>query len=357
MQNMNLYRIRQLIDQSILDFSLDLSGFCVLTEAATGYYMFTPIIAALARADYVLALTKDSEYGKASDIRENTMKLARDWNVDDRIHIIYDRNHELIGSADIITNLGFVRPIDSNFLKRLKKTAVIPLMWETWEFRDEDIDLKECRRLQIPVLGTNEQHPALRIFDYIGYIALKLLLEAEIEILNTKVAILGKGEFAHQVHNTLKTARADVHLIFQENCKNFNIEKTKKILSQIDALIVVEHHEKKELIGAKGLLTPKEISELNKYITVIHICGNVDQNTLIKNGIRCWPRRFAGAGHMSVTTDYIGPKPLIRLHAAGLTVGAFLAHAQRGSPSAFDSEMQVLANVQLAQGFKGYHFT
>ena len=228
-------------------------------------------------------------------------------------------------------------------------------MWETWEFRDEDIDLKECRRLQIPVLGTNEQHPDLRIFDYIGYIALKLLLEAEIEILNTKIAILGKGEFAHQVHNTLKTARADVHLIFQENCKNFNIEKTKKILSQIDALIVVEHHEKNELIGAKGLLTPKEISELNKYITVIHICGNVDQNTLIKNGIRCWPRRFAGAGYMSVTTDYIGPKPLIRLHTAGLKVGEAMARVRLKGLNGLEAELAVMQEIPLAQGFQGHH--
>jgi hypothetical protein len=52
---MNLNRIKRLINKSILDFSLDLSGFYVLTEAASGYYMFTPIIAALAQADYVLA--------------------------------------------------------------------------------------------------------------------------------------------------------------------------------------------------------------------------------------------------------------------------------------------------------------
>lgn len=353
---MNINRIKRLISESIFDFSLDLSGFCILTEAATGYYMFTPIIAALAHADYVLALTKDSQYGKASEVRENTMKLARNWHVDDRIHIIYDRNHKLIGNADIITNLGFVRPIDSSFLKRLKKTAVVPLMWETWEFRDEDIDLEACRRLQIPVLGTNEHHPDLRIFDYIGYIALKLLLEAEIEILNTKIAILGKGEFADQVHNTLKSVRADVCVIFQENCKNSNIEKAKDILKQIDALIVAEHHERKELIGAEGLITPKEISELNQYVTIIHICGNVDQNSLSENGIRCWPRSFADAGYMSVTTDYIGPKPLIRLHTAGLKVGECLAHVHSKNPSAFDSEVEVLANLELAQGFKSYHF-
>jgi hypothetical protein len=354
--DMNLPRVRKIINQSIANFDLNLSGLTILTEAATGYYILTPIIAALAQADYVLALTRDSKYGQAADIREDTMKLARDWNVDDKIEVIDNRNAEQIGNADIITNLGFVRPIDSGFLSRLKKAAVIPLMWEPWEFRSEDIDLEECRRLQIPVLGTNEHHPDLRILDYIGYIALKLLFEAQIEVLNTNIAILGKGEFASQVYNTLKTAQAAVHPIFQEDGKNFNIERAKNILKQTDALIIAEHHEKKPLIGEKGLITGKELSTLNKYITIIHICGNVDRNNLTRNGVRCWPRNFAPAGYMSVATDYIGPTPLIKLHTAGLKVGASLAHVHKSSLSAFDSEMEVLASLELAQGFKGYHF-
>jgi hypothetical protein len=205
-------------------------------------------------------------------------------------------------------------------------------------------------------LGTNEHHPDLRIFDYIGYIALKLLFEAEIEILRTKIAILGKGEFADQVYKTLKNAHADVHHIFQENDKNSNIEKVRNILKVTDALVVVEHRERKQLIGGEGFITSKEISQINKYITIIHICGNVDQDSLIRNGVKCWPRNFATAGHMSVATDYIGPTPLIRLHTAGLKVGECLAHVHREGLGAFDSEMEVLANLELAQGFKDYHF-
>jgi hypothetical protein len=59
---------------------------------------------------------------------------------------------------------------------------------------------------------------------------------------------------------------------------------------------------------------------------------------------------------MSTATDYIGPAPLIKLHTAGLKVGAQLAHAHREGARAFDSENQVLAELELAQGFKGYHF-
>ena len=352
---MNFLRIEKIINRTISIFNLDLSGFTILTEAATGYYVLTPIIAALAQADNVLALTRDSKYGKANDVCKETMKVAGIFNVDEKIHVINDRNDNRIGRADIITNLGFVRPIDSNFLDRVKKTAVIPLMWETWEYRTEDLDIDECRRFEIPVLGTNEHHPDLRIFDYIGYIAFKLLLEAEIELLNTKIALIGQGEFAEQVKNKLQTASADVYSISLESSTKKITDSDKSKLKQTDALIVVEHHERKLLIGEKGLITAEELSALNNYITVIHICGNVDQDSLKECGVRCWPNSFAPAGFMSVGTDYVGPTPLIKLHTAGLKVGECLARARKKRKNAFDSEMAVLKKLNLAQGFKDYH--
>jgi len=352
---MNFLRVKKIINQSISIFNLNLSGFTILTETATGYYMLTPIIAALAGADNVLALTRDSEYGKADDVCKETMKLAGIFKVDDKIHVIYDRNDNRIGGADIITNLGFVRPIDSDFLKRVKKTAVIPLMWETWEYRAEDLDLEECRRLQIPVLGTNENHPDLRIFEYIGYIALKLLLEADIEVFHSKIAILGGGEFALYVMNTLKGAKAEVFPIFQSDNSNEKIEEARNTLMYADALVVVEHHNKNQLIGTDGLITVEELLALNPQITVIHICGNVDQNNLLKSGVKCWPSKFAPFGHMSVGTDYVGPKPVIDLHTAGLKVGERLAQARKRCMSALEAELRVLKEMPLAQGFTGYH--
>ena len=50
---MNETRCHQLINQAISLFALDLSNMIVLTEAATGYYMLTPLIAALAGAERV----------------------------------------------------------------------------------------------------------------------------------------------------------------------------------------------------------------------------------------------------------------------------------------------------------------
>jgi len=97
------------------------------------------------------------------------------------------------------------------------------------------------------------------------------------------------------------------------------------------------------------------LSAINNGLTVIHICGNVDQADLVRNGISFCPSKLAQAGYMSVATDYVGPKPLVDLHTAGLKVGECLYHARKKGLAAYDAEMQVLAKCDLAQGFAGYH--
>ena len=353
---MNLHRIERLINQAISTFQLDLSGLTILTEAASGYYVLTPLIAALAGAKNVLSLTRDSKYGKSADIHQETMALARHWKVDDKIQVLYDRSDIRIEEADIVTNLGFVRPLDANFLNGLKKTAVITLMWEPWEFRHEDMDIEKCRQLGIAVLGTNEHHPDLRIFEYIGYIALKLLFEVGIEIFNSKIVVLGQGEFADQIVQILISAKAEPLPISIDPPNDIKKGESINFFKQADAIVIAEHHHRKQLVGEKGLITARELYELNRGVTVIHICGNVDQKDINKVGIKCWPTHFASAGYMSAATDYVGPKPLIRLHTAGLKVGQDLAHARKEGASAFDSEINVLANLDLALGFEGYHY-
>lgn len=58
---------------------------------------------------------------------------------------------------------------------------------------------------------------------------------------------------------------------------------------------------------------------------------------------------------MSVGTDYLGPKPLIDLHTAGLKVGERLAYARARGLPAREGEFTVLRETPLAQGFSGYH--
>jgi hypothetical protein len=352
---MNEPRVRHLITQALATFDLELSGLIVLTEAATGYYILTPLIAALAGADKVLALTRDSRFGRAVDVQETTLALARRWGIEEHIDILLAREDARIGQADIVTNQGFVRPIDASFLRRLKPTVSIPLMWETWEYRSEDLDLAECRRLDIPVLGTNEHHPELRLFEYIGHLALKLLFTLDIEIYRSFVVIIGSGEFAEQTLTTLRAAGAEVAQLSPQVEGALQTATARQMLQRADAVVVVEHHSRRMLIGSPGDITADELCALNSHLVVAHICGGVQQSALEAVGLRCAPDRFALPGYMSVATDFLGPKPLIDLHTAGLKVGERLARTRAKGLSAWQAECTVLQETDLAQGFSEYH--
>lgn len=354
--SINKDRCRRLIDQAIAKLELDLSDLTVLTEAASGYYMLTPFIAALAGAEQVYALTRDSRYGSAEQIRTETMALAVQWGLDKQIEILHSRSDKRIQQADVVTNLGFVRPLDAPFLAQLKSTVAIPLMWETWEFRPEDLDLEECRRLGIPVLGTDEHHPYLEIFDYVGYIALKMLFELKIEVFQSQVIVLGTGEFANIVIDVLQQSKARVvHWAeLRKNDEQLTEDRLKHVYNA-DAIVVVEHHDYTQLIGHEGLITATELQRVNPSLAIAHICGNVDQSTLKQVNLYHLPANIASPGYMSVSTDYVGPRPLVDLHTAGLKVGEELARSRLQGFDAWQTETNVLRGSSLAQGFANYH--
>jgi hypothetical protein len=64
---------------------IDLSGAVVVTEAATGAYAVTPVLAAMAGAEFVVGVTRETRYGTADEVRRQTYELARAAGVLDRV--------------------------------------------------------------------------------------------------------------------------------------------------------------------------------------------------------------------------------------------------------------------------------
>jgi hypothetical protein len=254
--------------------------------------------------------------------------LAFKWKVKDRIEILFSKKDPRISEADIITNLGFVRPLDAPFLHRLKPSAVIPLMWETWEFRSTDLDLAESIRQGIMVLGTNEDHPDLQQFHYVGSLAKKLLFEMDIEVFHSQIVLVGGGKFGTTAYHSLCASGANVYQIRPAYGDSLNNTTIKMHLADCDAIVFVEHQYSEKLIGDGGQITAQELHSLNPGIVVVHIAGNVDYKDLTHLKIPIRPFRFSSHGYMSVTTAYLGPKPLIQLHSAGLKVGEAMARAR-----------------------------
>jgi len=85
-------------------------------------------------------------------------------------------------------------------------------------------------------------------------------------------------------------------------------------------------------------------------VVLIHICGVVDEVSINQSGVHKIPKKISKPGFMTVTTDYVGPRPVIDLHAAGLKVGEVAINELRGGAK---TEEAVHAAVKsgLAIGF------
>ena len=62
---------------------------------------------------------------------------------------------------------------------------------------------------------------------------------------------------------------------------------------------------------------------------LIHIAGLLDEEWLRRNKIDKYPPTKASYGYMTVTTGYMGIRPIIELNAAGLKVGQLLVEGMR----------------------------
>ncbi len=321
----NPRRVEKLIKTAINAFALDLQGIAVLTEAASGNFAVTPLIAALAGAERVVALTRDSGYGAAVEVEEYVMGWATDLGIADRIEVTAEREYAF-SRCSLVTNLGFVRPIDARMIAALPEDAAIALMWEPWEFRESDLDLSACRARGIPVLGTCESDARLETFRYLGPVVLKLLLTEDIEVFRGRFLVIGEEPFLSPVVATLNANGAGVRALVPSRGDVIPSAALEQMVSQCDAMIVIDHRSGRPAVGAGGVPVAW-LAESG--VALVHVCGHVDDDALTAAGIAKIPARRVPLGYMTVTTDFIGPRPVIDLHAAGLKVGEILVRGRR----------------------------
>ena len=287
---------------------LDLTGLRVLTEAATGPYVVTPVIAVFAGAE-VVALAKDSRYGTVAQASQETQQLSRELGVANRIEIVERLGDGHVASAHIVTNSGHLRPLDADFVGRMKRTAVIPLMYESWELRSTDVDLDACRRHGIRVAGTNERDPRVGVFDYLGVLVVKAILNEGYELVRQRCLVVSDNDFGEFVKIALKANGAKVQTVPPHNSAG---------RTTWDIVVVASTP---PLCG--GAVVSLEGVDAGLYC---QLWGDVDRSSA--SGRWC-PQREPRAGHMGLTLDRLGPDPVTRLQAGGLKVGEVLARCPR----------------------------
>lgn len=308
---LNPRRLVRLMSSVIEHCEMDLSGYTVLTEAANGGYVVTPVLAAMSGAD-VYALGAATAYGSAEEIQNVTVELAKLAGVADGIQVIRHKEPAYIRAADIITNSGQVRPIDAEMVAHMKPSAVVPLMYEGWEHRSSDVDLEACRAHGIAVAGTNEQHPYVDIFSFLGPMALKMFYDAGIAVRGNRIALLCDNSFGPFIKQGLQESGAEVIVADR---------LTSEVLAPYcDAVLLAMQEEEHALTASDAVLLRDEAPGA----VVVQYLGGADRPALAAADVPVWPEKAPRAGHMGILPSALGPEPIIRLQAGGLKVGQLL---------------------------------
>tara|TARA_B100001094_G_C18137025_1_gene775704 strand:- start:359 stop:1348 length:990 start_codon:yes stop_codon:yes gene_type:complete len=312
----NIKRNINLIKKAIKISQLDLSGLTILTEVGSNYFMYTPLIAALAGAKKVYAWTKDTRFGKASDIVKECQEIITEYNIPDVIEFSKNVKPEnQIIEADLVTNLGFIRPIDKKFIELMSPQAAVAYMCEAWEVREGDVDIASLKKRSIPVAGTWENHPNFKIFDGCGHLALKLCMEAGFEVYQNDVLIISNDNFGDVAFDVLKK-------LSPNSIDKIKIEEVSTIdkSKEYDFVFIADYSTQEELIGEVGAI---DLKFLNTNF-IIHLCGEIEKEFCNNNGFTLYPDKSGFSKRMTETLAYLGAKPVIDLHTAGLKVGELL---------------------------------
>jgi hypothetical protein len=353
-------RCRRLLREYLNHFRLNLTGLSVFTEAASGWYMFTPAMCALAGATQVHALARDSQYGSTEEIIAQSRELMEILGCGDSVEFHAEKTAAALADADIVMNAGAVRPIDALTISQLKPTAVIPLMWETWEFRPNELDLDACRKRDILVMGTDEI--TLDRFPFAGYLPMKLLFQCNVEVFKSRLLLIGSGRSGRGMVEVFHKNGFDFRWIcfdksVPEHLARYRLNNTGRDavldwVRQVDAVVCFEHLHDRPVIHAHGVLDPEAMHAMNDSLVLVHVSGVVDFDTLEELGVRMHPGRRVPFGTMSVGTWEMGPRSIIELTMAGIKVGESMARSRLAGLSHADAARVALRN-SLAQDFEG----
>lgn len=316
-------RLARLVDEAVSRCALDLNGAVVLTEAATASYAVTAVIAARAGASRVYAMTRSTRFGSVDQVRAETLELARLLGVDSRIQVVDEKRRAIVESADIVTNSGHVRPLDAETIAWMKPTAVIPLMYEAWELRPADLDLAACRRKGLLVAGTNERHPAVDVFSFLGVLAVRLLHDAGVAVFKNSVLVVSDNDFGPYIERGLSGAGAAVDLVRDA--------AGGRATAAYDVILVAMTPRPGPVLSESDV---RRMAVTWPGAVVAQYFGDLDRSLIASLGLPIWPIEEPRPGHMGILPAEVGPEPTLRLQSGGLKVGEVLWRYREHPPAA-----------------------
>jgi hypothetical protein len=332
--------------QRVDALQLDLRGRTVLTEAASGAYVVTPVLAALAGAR-VFAFTKTTRYGTVDEVFASTRRLmdtcttrALDIELIDRV------TPQVVAQADVITNSGHLRPLDRQLLQHAKDGAVIPLMYEAWEWRDADMDLAYVRERGLRVGATNERHPDIDVFSYLGDMAVKQIFDAGLCLRNHRFVLVCNNDFGPCIAKVLAALCSGLAVVDKDENRHkydgldidwiggFPALAIPPVYRNAEAIVFTAYPFDRTWIGADADIAIESLKTAFDDPFVLRYAGDIAEKDLEAAGVRFFPANVA-SGHMGVLPSAIGVDPIIRLQAGGLKAAECLLsgrYEHRGVP-------------------------
>ena len=325
------------LKKRVEELNLRLDGLTVLTEAASGPYVVTPVLAALAGAR-VYAYSRSTRYGTVEQVFAATRQLAEEAGV--QVNLIEEITPNIIAAADIITNSGHLRPLNREKLRHAKDGLVIPLMYEAWEWREADMDIQYIRERGFRVGATNERHPDVDVFNYLGDMAVRQIFDAGTCPYKNKFILLCNNDFGPFMAKVIARNCEQLLIIDKDEHKSkytlsenmlwaggFPELQIPASFRDAEAVVFTAYPFDQTWIDENGPIRTAALKEQLDDPFILRYAGDVNTDALEKAGIRYFPEHVH-SGHMGILPSAVGNDPIIRLQAGGLKAAEALVTGQ-----------------------------
>ena len=310
-----------------------------------GYRRITPALAALAGADEVYAVGRDTVTTSRKEAEEQTAYFAELARVGARIKLLSTRLQAPLDTVDVVTDLPGVRPVDESIVRNLAETAAVTLMRGAASWRGGDVDVATCRRHGIAVAGLDEE--AVGLHRYPPLAVLATLLDLGVEVAGSTVVVAGDGRSCAYVVQALARLGARVLVAAPETAGRIGLYGGEKAgdtladdavagrLAEADALVLCPADANERRIGPGAPTDAARLAAAAPHLAVVGVDAENDLRVLGDAGLRCRP-----AGVFDLL-----PQAVVAQHAAGLKVAEVMARARRRGSSPLAAEQLAAAEV------------
>lgn len=341
MQKLKNYNLVRIIEQNIKQFNLDLSGYNVLLPVYSKESALTPVLASLAGAKNVYVTTRDLEAINKTSFYESELELTSN------ITFIERETPQVLSGLDIVLCGTGISYVDTTFASSLKKECVISMLPSNLDFNiHSGVNLEECSKRKIPVISVSPEDENLLLYRRLAHAVTKRCCENQIDILKSRILLVGNGRLMDNILSHLKTCGAQVYCAHTDkpNDKAYLL----KHLADIDVIILADYPLKSTLVvGNEGFIRTEDILTINPEVKIIHLAGKVQTNSLTANRIYFRPENLV-QNSLNVNIEELGLRAAVEMVTASLKAAESLIKTK--SRTILPSDSVVTYNIINAEG-------